>query len=120
MPSSKTQLTAFSELSRYADDSRDAHELSVRIEVGDRACEPLSSGWAESQHLSTLTPFLAARLPSHLMPEARGRMMAYEIRHGPDQKALKAKQALNIKIYDRTGAEVAIAELEKRAEKEIL
>ncbi len=64
-------------------------------------------------------------------------MMAYEIKHGPDQKALKerletataclerfkalkAKQALNIKIYDRTGAEVAIAELEKRAEKEIL
>jgi len=62
--------------------------------------------------------------------------MAYEVKHGPDQKALKerletataclerfkalkAKQALNIKIYDRTGAEVAIAELEKRAEKEI-
>ena len=56
--------------------------------------------------------------------------MAYELKHGPDQKALKerletataclerfkalkAKQALNIKIYDRTGAEVAIAELEK-------
>ena len=64
-------------------------------------------------------------------------MMAYEIKHGPDQKALKeraetatacleqvkalkAKQALNIKIYDRAGAEVTIAELEKRAEKEML
>ena len=35
MPSSRTQLTAFSELSRYADDSRDAHELGVRIEVGN-------------------------------------------------------------------------------------
>jgi len=63
--------------------------------------------------------------------------MAYETRHGPNQKAsversetatsclervkaLKAKQALNIKIYDRDGAEISIAELEKRAEKEIL
>ena len=61
-------------------------------------------------------------------------MMAYEIKHGPDQKALKeraetatacleqvkalkAKQAL---IYDRPGAEVTLAELEKRAEKEML
>ena len=64
-------------------------------------------------------------------------MMAYEIKHGPDQKALKeraetatacleqvkalkAKQALNIKIHDRAGAEVTLAELEKRAEKEIV
>ena len=64
-------------------------------------------------------------------------MMAYEIRHGPDQEALteraetatacleqvkglKAKQALNIKIYDRACAEVTIAELEKRAEREML
>jgi len=63
--------------------------------------------------------------------------MAYEIKHGPEQKALadrpetataclervkalKAKQALNIKIYDRSGAEITIAELEKRAEKEML
>ena len=63
--------------------------------------------------------------------------MAYEIKQGPDQKALaerletataclervnalKAKQALNIKIYDRKGAEITIAELEKCAEKEML
>ena len=35
MPSSKTQLMAFSELSRYADDSRDAHEFGARIELGN-------------------------------------------------------------------------------------
>ena len=35
-------------------------------------------------------------------------------------RAVKAKQALNIKIHDRAGAEVTIAELEKRAEKEML
>jgi len=63
--------------------------------------------------------------------------MAYEIKHGPDQtaiaerletatacleriKALQAKQALNIKIYDRNGAKITIAELEKRAEKEMI
>ena len=64
-------------------------------------------------------------------------MMAYEIKHGPDQKALKeraetatacleqvkalkAKQALNVKIYDLAGAEITLVELEKRAEKEML
>ena len=63
--------------------------------------------------------------------------MAYEIKHGPDQKALKeraetatacleqvkalkAKQALNVKIYDLAGAEITLVELEKRAEKEML
>jgi len=63
--------------------------------------------------------------------------MADEIKHGPDQKvlterpetatsclervrALKAKQAMNIKICDRNGGEITIAELEKRAEKEML
>ena len=63
--------------------------------------------------------------------------MAYELKHGPDQKALKerletataclerfkalkAKQALNIKIYDLAGAEITLVELEKRAEKEML
>ena len=63
--------------------------------------------------------------------------MAHVIKHGPDQtaqtersetatgcleriKALTAKQALNIRIYDRDGVGIAIAEIEKRAEKEML
>ncbi len=63
--------------------------------------------------------------------------MGYAVKHGPDAnapaerfetatsclervKALESKQALNIKIYDRTGVEITLAELEKRADKEMI
>ena len=89
------------------------------------------------QCFAILTPLFAAQLPLRPTQEIKGHVMAYEIKHGPEQralterpetataclervKALKAKQALDIKIYDRSGNEVTIAELEKRAEKEML
>jgi hypothetical protein len=63
--------------------------------------------------------------------------MTYEIKHGPDLAALEervetatgclerlevleAEQSSNVKIYDRDGREITLAELEKLAAKEML
>ena len=63
--------------------------------------------------------------------------MAYAIKHGTDTnaspersetataclervKALKAEQEPNIKIYDRAGTEITVAELERFSGKELI
>jgi hypothetical protein len=63
--------------------------------------------------------------------------MAYSIEHGADQKTtpercetataclerikkLQSEQAPNIKVYDRSGAEITILELERLSGKELI